>query len=70
MFYPSKLHDRDDKFPILCDKSIPPNDIIKKLITTFYDKKKLHYIALHAKVLSTKRIKILKNASCNTCRTI
>ena len=44
MFYPSKLHDRDDKFPIFFDKSIPPNDIIKKLITTFYDKK--NYIIL------------------------
>ena len=39
MLYPSKLHDRDDEYPILCDKSIPPNDKTKKLITTFYDKK-------------------------------
>ena len=39
ILYPSKLHDRDDEFPIFCDKSIPPNDKTKKLITTFYDKK-------------------------------
>ena len=37
--YPSKLHDRDDEFQILCDKYIPPNDKTKKLISTFNDKK-------------------------------
>ena len=26
IYYPSKLHDRDFKFLILCDQSIPPND--------------------------------------------
>ena len=26
IYYPSKLYNRDFKFPILCDQSIPPND--------------------------------------------
>ena len=39
--YPNKLHDRDNEFPILCDKFIPPGDKTKKLMSTFYDKKKI-----------------------------
>ena len=38
MHYPSKLHDRDFEFPILCEQTIPPNDKTKKLMSTFYDK--------------------------------
>ena len=37
--YPSKLHDRDFEFLILCDQSIPPNDKTKKTMSSFYDKK-------------------------------
>ena len=36
--YPSKLHDRHNEFPILCNKFIPPGDKTKTLISTFYDK--------------------------------
>ena len=65
--YPYKLHDRDDEFPILCDKLIPPGDKTKKLMSTFYDKKKLYYISSHAKLLCRKTIKIKKNTLCNIC---
>ena len=37
MLYPSKLYDKDNEFPILCDKFIP-GDKIKKLMSTFSDK--------------------------------
>ena len=46
IYYPKKLHDRDFEFPILCDQSIPPNDKVKKLISTFYDKKN-YTLSLH-----------------------
>ena len=41
-----KLHDRNFQFPILCDQSIPPNDRLKKLLSTFYDKKN-YTLSLH-----------------------
>ena len=37
--YPKKLHNRDLEFPILCEQSIPLNDKVEKLMSTFYDKK-------------------------------
>ena len=37
--YPKKIHDRDFEFPIICNQVIPPNDQVKKLMPTFYDKK-------------------------------
>ena len=36
--YPSKLYDRHNEFPILCNKFIPPGNKTKKLLSTFYDK--------------------------------
>ena len=36
--YPKKSHDRDFELPILCDQAIPPNDKVKKLLLTFYEK--------------------------------
>ena len=39
LHYAKKLHDRDFDFPILCNQATPPNDKVKKLMSTFYDKK-------------------------------
>ena len=36
--YPSKLHDRDSKFPLLCDHDYPPRDKTKTLMATATDK--------------------------------
>ena len=41
-----KLLDKDFEFPLLCDQSIPPNDKVKNLMSTFYDKKN-YTISLH-----------------------
>ena len=38
LHYPSKLHDRDNEFPILCNQDVPENDKTKKLMSTVYDK--------------------------------
>ena len=43
--YLSKLHDRDNEFPILCNKLLPPADKKEKLMSTFYDKEN-HTISL------------------------
>ena len=59
--YPKKLLDKDFEFPLLCDQSIPPNDKVKNLMSTFYDKKN-YTISLHMlksclrKVLRLKKI--------------
>ena len=50
---------------ILCDQAIPPNDKVKKLMLTFYEKKKKNYIPSHTKILLRKRIQIKKNTLCN-----
>ena len=60
MLYPSKLHDRDDEYPILCDKSIPPNDQTKKLIKTFYDKKNYIILLYMLKYCPEKGLKLKK----------
>ena len=52
--YPSKLHDRDFEFPILCDKLIPSSDKIKKLMSTFHDKEN-YTISLHMLKYCLKR---------------
>ena len=39
LLYPKKLQDRDFEFPNLYEHSIPPNEKIKKLMSTFYGKK-------------------------------
>ena len=57
LHYAKKLHGRDFDFPILCNQATPPNDKVKKLMSTFYD---LHYITLHAKVLLKKGLKLKK----------
>ena len=44
--YPKKFHDRDFEVPILCDQSVPPNDKVEKLMSTFYGKKN-YTISLH-----------------------
>ena len=41
-----KIHNKDFEFPTLCDQVIPPNDQVKKLMSTFYDKKN-YTISLH-----------------------
>ena len=60
ILYPSKLHDRDDEFPIFCDKSTPPNDQTKKLITTFYDKKNYIISLYKLKYCLEKGLKLKK----------
>ena len=35
--YPSKLHDRNFEFPLLCDHCFPPGESTKKLMLRFYD---------------------------------
>ena len=37
--YPKKFHDRGLEFPISCEQSIPRNDQVKTLMSTFYDKR-------------------------------
>ena len=60
MLYSSKLHDRDDEFPILCDKSIPPNNKAKKLMSTFYDKKNYTISLYMLKYCLEKGLKVKK----------
>ena len=36
--YPSKLHDRNFRFPLLSDNCLPPGENTKKLMSAFYDK--------------------------------
>ena len=67
--YPKKSHDTDFELPIFCDQAIPPNDKVKKLMLTFYEKK-IHYIPSYSKILFRKRIKIKKNTLCNIHRAI
>ena len=60
MLYSTKLHDRDDEFPILYDKSIPPNDKTKKLMSIFYDKKNYTISLYMLKYCLEKRLKFKK----------
>ena len=60
MLYSSKLDDRDDEFPILCDKSIPPNNKAKKLMSTFYDKKNYTISLYMLKYCLEKGLKVKK----------
>ena len=60
MLYSSKLHDRDDEFPILYDKFTPPNDKTKKLMSTFYDKKNYTILLYMLKYCLEKGLKFKK----------
>ena len=62
--YPKKLHNRDLEFPILCEQSIPLNDKIEKLMSTFYDKKN-YTISLSMLKYCLKKGLTKKNALCD-----
>ena len=55
--YPNKLQDRDNEFPILCDKFIPSGDNTKKLMSTFYYTISLYML----KYCLEKGLKLKKN---------
>ena len=58
--YPKQFHDRDFEFPILCEQSIPPNDKVTKLMSTFSDKKN-YTVSLHMlKYCLRKELKLKK----------
>ena len=61
-----KLLDKDFEFPLLCDQSIPPNDKVKNLMSTFYDKKN-YTISSHVKILFKKRVKAKENTPSDIC---
>ena len=58
--YPSKSRDRVDEFPILSDKSIPPKEKTKKLMSTFYDQENCIISLCMLKYCLKKRLKFKK----------
>ena len=60
MHYPKKLHVRDFEFPILCNQATPPNDKVKKLMSTFYDKKNYTISLYMLKYCLKKGLKLKK----------
>ena len=58
--YPKKLHNRDLEFPILCEQSIPLNDKVEKLMSTFYDKKNYTISLYMLKYCLKKGLKLKK----------
>ena len=55
--FPSKLHERDNEFPILSEQCIPPNDKTKKVMSTFYDKKDYTISLINLKYCLEKGLK-------------
>ena len=55
--HPNKLQDKDNEFPILCDKFIPSGDKTKKLMSTFYYTISLYML----KYCLEKGLKLKKN---------